>query len=108
MGGLVLVVDRDEELSVFQDGDSVSNWLEAPDVIDGEFRAFDCAAREYALTAENDAAPVILGPRLRAAPESQLLGRAVSRYLRSMDPSFDTDGNFDADDLCRQLRPFAR
>jgi hypothetical protein len=75
------VVERGGDLSVFRTREGAENSMEAPDVRDGEFRVYDGHGIEYAVTAENDNAPVKIGRALDGVARPEVLRDVVLDYV---------------------------
>jgi hypothetical protein len=108
----LIVVDTHDEVDVFSSPESVSAWLEAPDVRDNEFRLFDANGVEYALLADSDASPVVVGPPVSGQPGFDHVLSIARDYLdrlparvRGKAPLIELQT---PEDVSRALGPFAR
>lgn len=106
----LIVLDTHGVVTVFSSLEAVTRQLEAPDVVDAEFRLFDMTGREYRLIAESDDACVVIGPPI-GDPDFDFVRAAAQRYLsglsddaRSHAPLTDPE---DPAALSRALLPFA-
>jgi hypothetical protein len=103
----MVVIARDGDVWVFKGSDRAAAWMEAQDVRDGEYRLFDCTGLEYALRADSDDSPVVVGPPMSEERHGDLVLDASERFLGAMPHSMPQGRSHPADDLCERLRPHA-
>ena len=86
----LILVDTRDEVTIFSSADMVSMHLEAQDVLNGEYRLFDCAGLEYPLSAESDNSPVLVGGSTNREPSFDLVRDIASRLLSRPRSEFPT------------------
>ena len=105
----LLVVDADGRLDIFRTPQTMSSRLEAIDVRAGEYRVFDCTGVEYAVVAESDTAPVLVGSAIGDDPA--LVRELAERWITGVRPTGrSAPGEVNlatADDICQALTRFA-
>jgi len=105
----LVIMDTCGELDVFRTPETMSNWLEAVDVRDGEYRVFDCAGVEYEVWAASDSSPVMLGPMI--GHETELVLHFARHFVDLARRRGDTTSSLElvsAEDVQRALIPYAR
>lgn len=80
----LLLVDTHGEVTIFGSRDSVSREFEAQDVRDDEYRLFDAAGLEYALVADSDSSPVLVGDPVTGQADFDRVLAIARDYLGSL------------------------
>jgi hypothetical protein len=82
----LLVVDTEGWLTIFATPIRATGYLEAQDVVNGEYQMFDVTGAEYPLSAENDNAPIEIGPALERLPDFDLVRSVAQTFLDGVPP----------------------